>query len=276
MFKKKKPECKTLAKLFSIKDNKKIYKYLSLDKFLYLLEKKTLSLVQATKHWEDPYEGIAVDSKIQGYIDYVKNVDNVKLNNEVLEKDIDIINGLPQNIKDSAERSIVLQRHQKKLVHGTSWTLNPESDAMWRIYSPDKHGIQIQTTVGKLKCTLKQVKSPKSWIETYYTVGKVSYDLPTKTHINLEEDFLFKGKAFEHEQEVRGLVQPIHPHVSYSQIPKDVDFINAKIVDNFIEKVIVDPMAEDWFVNAVTSYCKKEDILYCEKSKLYTKPSFIF
>lgn len=276
MFKKKKPECKTLDELFLIEGNKKIYKYLSLDKFLYLLEKKSLFLMQAAKYWEDPYEGITVDSKIQGYINYVKNVDKVKLNNEVLGKDIDIINGLPQNIQDWAERSIVFQRHQKKLVHGTSWTLNPESDAMWRIYSPYKHGIQIQTTVDKLKLTLKEVNSPKSWIETYYTVGKVSYDLPTKTHINLEEDFLFKGRAFEHEQEVRGLVQPIHPHVSYSRIPEAVDFINAKIVGNFVEKVIVDPRAEDWFVDAVTSYCKKKDILYCEKSRLYTKPSFTF
>lgn len=277
MFKKKKPKLKTLEKQFAIKNDTKIYKYLSFDKFLHLIEKNILSLAQASKYWEDPYEGILVDSKIQGCINFLKENENISLNQEVLKKNIDILNnGLPKNSMESAERLIVSQLYQKTLVHGTSWSLNPESDAMWRIYSPNKHGIQIQTTAGKLKRTLRNVKTPQSWIETFYTVGRVNYSLPTKTHIYIDEDFLFKGSAFCHEQEARGIVLPIHPHRGYTLTPKSVDILYAKLVEDFIETVNVDPRAEDWFFDAVKSYCSKENILSCKKSNLYSKPKFTF
>src|SRR5258705_3729434 len=34
-------------------------------------------------------------------------------------------------------------------IFGQSWTLLEESDAMWRIYSPTRTGLQLKTSVGK-------------------------------------------------------------------------------------------------------------------------------
>ena len=34
--------------------------------------------------------------------------------------------------------------------YGQCWTLNADTDAMWRIYSHDKDGIKIRTTIRKL------------------------------------------------------------------------------------------------------------------------------
>ena len=38
-------------------------------------------------------------------------------------------------------------------IFGQSWTLLDESDAMWRIYSPTRTGLQLQTSVGKFELT---------------------------------------------------------------------------------------------------------------------------
>jgi hypothetical protein len=40
--------------------------------------------------------------------------------------------------------------------YGLCWTTNEDSDAMWRIYSPDKKGVRVKTTIRKLADTLRE------------------------------------------------------------------------------------------------------------------------
>lgn len=110
--------------------------------------------------------------------------------------------------------------------YGQCWSLTIESDAMWRIYSPEKDGVKVKTTIRKLFQVLFEAG------EIYYTVdrtpvstcsfvGKVKYS-KTTTLVSMLNDqrrmsdklfdrsgwgqastFFFKRLAFKHEKEVR-------------------------------------------------------------------------
>lgn len=104
---------------------------------------------------------------------------------------------------------------------GQCWTSQKESDAMWRIYSPDKnnYALRIKTTVGKLMDAA--FVSPKGIPAVF--VGEVSYvddatisgilsryaqngfHLSTSSR-EYAELLLLKRKEFEHEKEIRLII----------------------------------------------------------------------
>ena len=141
------------------------------------------------------------------------------------------------------------------------WSLNPESDAMWRIYAPppEKKGIRVTTTVQKLANVLhnrtKQMGMPQHSPHKCF-VGKVSYldfseMMPLMLNSNARMEIisdttgrmqattlLIKRPAFAHEQEVRAIYNNVgepdkdtFPDV----IPFDID------PDEFIEQICFDP-----------------------------------
>src|SRR3990170_3523128 len=57
--------------------------------------------------------------------------------------------------------------------YGQCWTLNQESDAMWRIYSPDKNGAKVKTTIRRLH---KAIYNPNNeFASLSYYIGKVMH-----------------------------------------------------------------------------------------------------
>jgi hypothetical protein len=112
----------------------------------------------------------------------------------------------------------------RNAVHGSCWTRKSVSDALWRIYSPDKLSVRIGSTprlLGtSLDCAL--AKYPR----TKWFIGKVDY-LPQKSIVNLASalarlilqdesgtaaarSVLLKRRSFAHEDEVRILVIDRH------------------------------------------------------------------
>jgi len=100
-------------------------------------------------------------------------------------------------------------------IYGQCWTINIESDAMWRIYSPDKNGVKVRTTIKKLFESLYKAISPRTR-DVKCFIGKVEYykkeeeeNLLKKIYITdstgagIAETLLFKRRAFSHEKEVR-------------------------------------------------------------------------
>jgi hypothetical protein len=96
---------------------------------------------------------------------------------------------------------------------GQCWTLKSASDAMWRIYSHDKQGIRIRTTIRKLLWSL--ANHCKEWADVCAFIGKVQYlnekKLTEFAHRtwdrvdpeNFAKTLLVKRPAFSHEGEVR-------------------------------------------------------------------------
>lgn len=127
------------------------------------------------------------------------------------------------------------------------FTKRKVSEAMWRIYSKDTNGIQIVTSVGKLK---KLVKNSYSEFDCH--LQEVVYDddiekedffirkFPTATREEKSIKCLFyKRKAFNHEEEVR--------LVLYSKTNRPDDDIYSVYADpnEIIEMIILDPRIDE-------------------------------
>lgn len=142
-------------------------------------------------------------------------------------------------------------------VFGQSWTLQEESDAMWRIYSKldrtlhdylDDTAVRIKTTARKLYNVIYAND------EDFYTsyIGAVKYlsqndflkmqdSLSPLNPLDLSEVFVksyfFKRAPFEHEKEVRPILiySPKHENFGKDGVSFDID------LDNLIDEMVTDP-----------------------------------
>lgn len=186
-----------------------IYRIISLPHLYALFERNENVLVHPSR-WEDPYENFILRSKV----------------------------------RDKAGHVRAFTYHE--YLYGQCWTLNASSDAMWRIYSREKQGIRIRTTVRKLLqslydggvfkprmlCVIGKVRyltreAFKDFANSIYRDGKLKKDM-------LFETLLVKRPAFRHEREVRllcfdeaklaagGLLRyKLDPHLVFDQLMID-------------------------------------------------------
>lgn len=161
-----------------------IYRIYQCDRFLDLIETRTDALISPSK-WEDPWENFLFKNNVVGN------------NGEVI----------------SIEPLY-------KSFYGQCWTMNCDSDAIWRIYSKNRSGIRVSTTVGKLLKNYWQVGNNP---ELKYLIGAVEYKdrqemqefarkvsgtgldnyLMGGSLFKFAETFLMKREGFSHEREVR-------------------------------------------------------------------------
>lgn len=169
--------------------DKPLYRIFSFQRLEEIFQENKLTLVKP-RLWEDPFENFILNST--GYL------------------------------PDGREFQIGFRDN----FYGQCWSLTKESDAMWRIYSPEKNGVKVKTTIRKLFAPLFQAgdqhkKSNGIVYNLSSFVGKVKY-ADTKTLTTMLKDqermsnkifdqsgwgqastFFFKRIAFRHEKEVR-------------------------------------------------------------------------
>lgn len=156
-----------------------IYRIISYDRFIELFSTEKNTLVKP-RLWEDTFENLTLKSKLI--------------------------------YPDSTE--VEVETHER--LYGQCWTTSQASDAMWRIYSPDKRGIRIRTTIDSLLFSLTFALSETPMTET--CIGRVRYKSEKKilesaknafgdkgilTYDALFNSLLTKRRAFIHENEVR-------------------------------------------------------------------------
>lgn len=185
-----------------------IYRVMPLDRFYKLFTDKQNVLVRPSK-WEDPFENFILNA--------------------------------PARLSDGTVVTFGFNND----FYGQCWTKLTSSDALWRIYSPDKTGVRVRTTVRKL---LTSVQAPLGdWAHEQAFIGKVLY-LGDKKLVEfgngvfrnglnsraLAETLLVKRVAFRHEREVRLL---------YLEKDKGRKDIYAYAVDPhmLIDQVMIDP-----------------------------------
>lgn len=189
-----------------------IYRIISYERFIEIFDIRKNTLVKP-KLWEDTFENLVLKSKLK--------------------------------FLDGTE--ITLDAHER--LYGQCWTTSKASDAMWRIYSPDKKGIRIRTTTDRLLDSLLMANVDKAMNES--CIGKVEYKSESKitalakksftkngqlTFGSLFRSLLVKRKAFEHEKEIRliyldwGKSLPIEDIYSYEIDPHEL-----------ITQVMIDP-----------------------------------
>ncbi len=156
-----------------------VYRTISYDRLIELFATKLNTLVKPSL-WEDTFENFILKSKL----------------------------------RDETGRQIEYDIHNR--MYGQCWTLEKSSDAMWRIYSSNKDGIRIRTTIDQLLDSLCLGTIDRK--KCVHCIGKVEYLSETElvkrakrtftshgeiTFGKLFSSLLLKRRAFRHENEVR-------------------------------------------------------------------------
>jgi hypothetical protein len=220
--------------------NTKIWRYIDFTKFVSLLDKSALYFSRADK-LGDPFEGSF--SKV-----------NVKLRPEIYKDKI------PQ---DQLENMSQAYFKFIKFTFINCWHLNEyESAAMWKLYLKSNEGISIRSTFSRLKECFKDDKH-----DVY--IGKVKYIDYEKDWLpegNLFYPFVHKRKSFEHEQELRAVVNVIPPAAIKNEtfdlsMTSQDDGIAIKVdLDILIESIYVAPTSPPWLFDLVRSVSKQYKI----------------
>lgn len=212
-------------------DTASIWRYMDFTKFVHILQSSTLYFSHRSG-FDDQFEG--------------------SLTKQILVR---------RRQNDSQRYHLWEKFYQKvpNFVGINCWHENPvESAAMWKLYLQSKEGIAIKSTVERLKNCIIDDK------EVY--IGSVEYiDYATG---DFDESFAYspllrKRKSFEHEREVRALVNCMYEGISFSNEdvwgldqPEIGPGVHVQIdISILIESIYIAPTAPTWFkdlVNAVS------------------------
>lgn len=221
-----------------------IYQILPLEYAISILQNRVLRFNNVSKYWEDPYELFLFKQNI-------------------------FIEGTPFHIND----------YDKKL-YGQCWSLNKDTDAMWRIYSSKKKGVRIKTTIGKMIQVLDQTRgmnwtAPAFGLVKYVDIKfikeylhQIEKDGSGKFFEMMSDSLFYKREQFSHEKEVRFIIQT--EGVDGFQY-NDGDFLNLQIdPTELIEEISLDPRLDANDVTRLTSELRDLNIhIPISQSDLY-------
>ncbi|MCT7473457.1 DUF2971 domain-containing protein [Aliarcobacter cryaerophilus] len=234
------------SNILNISDlDQKIYRIISITRFKELIKNRELVLVNPEK-WDDPFEnfflkGNAVDN----------NGNNVDFSN------------------------------LREMWYGQCWTKNKDTDAMWRIYSHNKDGIRISTTIRKLFDAIYD--SSDKYAPLKYFIGEVEYKtLNELNNFGNENSFwsiaiggqndgfakllCIKREAFSHENEIRILVNENNEE----EVVKNKGLFKINInPSTLIDDLCLDPRLNDEEYNKYKIQIEKISKLPIFQSDLY-------
>jgi len=221
-------------------ENATIWRYMDFTKFVSLLDRQSLFFARADT-MPDPFEG-----------SYSK--ETVRLR-PVRHR------GIP---KEALDKMAVFSREIRRFTLLNCWHISEnESAAMWKLYLKTDEGVAIRSTFRRLADSLRVCAE-----HTVY-VGKVKYiDYETEwlPEGNSFYPFLHKRRSFEHERELRAVIQE-PPFVEMGRVPDsridltqptpDAGAYVSIDVDLLVERVFVSPTAPAWFHELVSSVVRK-------------------
>lgn len=261
-----------------------IYRFMSFEQFVDMIASRRMYLTQLLR-WDDPHEAQTMRQLVKDFLS--KEPATVKFSTRVRDEVLNLIH---------------------KSLYGQSWTTLEESDALWRIYSPDKMGIRISAAQADALASIQHTDfSKEEDVEIF--VGNVGYISPenawaqvrkkvekegiSKYKMRFADLCFYKREQFSHEKEYRfcAFIPPKGFDLDLSKIdpakPGEEDRVVALLKNyNFppiyyypfdpkqIRDVTLDPRAPDWFLestrNLFSSYGKKNLV---RRSALYERPA---
>ena len=211
-------------------ENVKVWRYMDLAKFLSLISEKSLYFCRIDQ-LDDPYEGAISNANISLRPVVYKDVDSIELSKKLT--------------------SINLQMRNNTYVN--CWHMNNyESEAMWKIFGKIDEAIAIQSTYKELKENLSN--------EVYIGMIKyIDYEEDWLPENNLLHTCMHKRKAFEHEKEVRALINNIDNVVKGTVATNNGILIPINL-ENVIKNIYISPTAQIWFAELVKGIIQKYEI----------------
>ncbi len=225
-----------------IEKDTKVYRYISLEDFISMTESKLTHFTRVI-NWEDSWEAP--------------------------------LRYLPRIFDDGKPE--VPQYDRSEEYYAQCWTLLPESDAMWRIYSSDNRGIRITSTIGKFE----KITNPRVLFcaKVFYydeLEEALSFAHMNKGRASVIRDGLVKRSSFKHEEEFRFIFLNVHPMVDLDESLRRVPYYPIEFDPiQYIEDITIDPRASDYYLGIVKSYCKRAGYnVVPHKSDLYSDNAY--
>lgn len=184
------------------------------------------------------------------------------------------------------------QGFERKLRQWTAincWHMNEgESDAMWKLYLKSDEGVAVQSTFARLSDSFRKTEQDV-YIGTVKYIDFETQTIPEIHHVShYFSPFLYKRNSFEHEREVRALIQevPRRPRVSGKtrRVEPEIDMdapgwgagkavpINLK---RLVEAIYVCPASPQWIRAVVEDIVKRYRLTVpVHQSALLKEPFF--
>jgi hypothetical protein len=228
----------------------KIWRYMDFTKFVSMLEHQGLFFPRAD-FLGDPFEGSfsKINRRLRPLVYKTKPEDI----------DIDYISNFIQKLR--------------KHILVSCWHMNElESAAMWKLYAKTDEAICIQSTYTKLNDSLVDIA----------TLGEVNYVDYNKEWVPESHPiypFLHKRKSFEHEREIRAIInlENVTSFDEFKPTKKPPEFGKwAEVpLNELIEKIYVAPQTQNWFFDLVNKVSKKYSLeVSVNKSRLEESPIY--
>ena len=190
-----------------------VYRIMPLRHFLSTLKRGKLYLPRVSK-WDDPYELFLFKQQ------FVKS------------------SGMPVDTMSEANR-----------IYAQCWTTARESDALWRIYSPDKMSVRIKTTTENIKKLADKAMGNGLYVKPCHVKYKSNNDLGSyiksittlPSNDNLVESLFIKRNSFEHEKEYRIIAWMADFDENNNYTPHCPEYIEIPFPGDFIQEVYLDP-----------------------------------
>jgi hypothetical protein len=238
----------------------KVWRYMDLPKFMYLLEKEALFFCRADL-FADEFEGSFTKPAIEF---------REKVWRETMP-------GVPEeHFEQFLDFHSFHKRQERENFFLNCWHKSEyESAAMWEIYGIKNQTIAIQSSYNLLReCLPEKTSESGQPLEGHVDIGLVQYldyGSDPMPQIYSFDPFLRKRKSFAHEQEIRLFYQAPTQEGSYQKESKEYKFIpksglhieNPKGIDfrievnRLVEKVFVAPSSPSWYFGLIKSICIK-------------------
>jgi hypothetical protein len=208
---------KSLDKFKQKRFNVPIYRYIPYERCLELILNKELFIPQV-RAWEDPYENWLVKASF--------------------------------HVGDTRTS----YRDFLTSYYGQCWTISCDSDAYWRIYSPDRNSVKIRSSISKLLSTKVKSQALDSFSIINKHIGQVFYLTNNQiikwveqergksgliTSEILRESQFIKRHEFKHEKEIR-LIITYSPDRAIND--ESINHLFLQIEPNdFIDEITFDP-----------------------------------
>jgi hypothetical protein len=224
---------------FKLPDNEKskIWRYMDFTKFVSLLDTGALFFCRAD-NFADAWEGAHT----------VENVRYRPVLWRANEADAPMIRDVTADLYRSARKHTFMN----------CWHLNEgESAAMWKLYVSHNEGIAIQSTVERLA---NSFQGDENEVFRVYVgmVNYLNYDKEMFPDGDTLIPFVHKRLSFEHEHELRAIIQAIGPGPDAIDAEPLADGLLVNVnLRALIEHIYVAPTCEAWFAELVESTAKK-------------------
>lgn len=230
----------------------RLWRYMDFTKFVSLVSSNGLFFCRSDL-FQDPYEG-----------SYSKA--NISLRPQVYKE-------IPEDQRESMINQMSsFSRGLREWTYISCWHANEfESAAMWDLYAKTNEAVAIETSYDKLRNVLPE----RVFLGC---VRYIDYDTDWLPEGNTFYPFMHKRKSFEHEREVRALIQDIDSTIGKLEVGKANNQSGQLVpieVNGLISAIHVAPTSPYWLVDLVAEVASKYEVSAgVRRSDLYSEPVF--